>query len=513
MDISQVTQEPEDSSVVTTTIKDVEEAAKSSLNFLAALCMPEIFKFNFPDELVSIFNILVQCFGRERDFTKLALALPRGHGKSTVLKILIVFIILFTKKKFILVVCATEQLAINILSDVQDILDSPNIVSVFGNWRVGLETDKQNLKKTFFRGKTMILAGIGSGGSLRGLNIKNSRPDCILCDDMQTREESQSPQVSKNLINWFQGTLLKAKSPTGCTYLYIGNMYPDVKIGGSQSDVYTCLLRNFQKSPTWISIIVGAILSDGNALWEELQPKEQLLEELQGDISMGVGEIWFSEVMNNPQCSFNGAFDLTKMPPWDLEPEVQFKIGHFLLIDPSLGKKKSDAQVVGEFEVWDDSKVRLKNIHIRQTSAPKLVEWCLTYATTHNIPAIFAETVAYQETLLQWFEHEAQRLEISGIEFLPVSPGGKQKNTRILQSFKSVLEGRLCISPETLGQWLSQVITFDPMKTTNTDDILDVAAYGEDVPLKYANEIVIKSFLDAEYYGEGRDILTPGLPI
>lgn len=503
---------PDDSAVVTTTIKEVADAARQDFNFFAALCIPEVFKFNFPPELVSIFQILVQCFGKDRDFTKIALALPRGHGKSTMLKILIAFIILFTRKKFILIVCATEQLAINIIADVQDILDSPNIVKVFGNWRIGMETDKQNLKKTFFRGRNVVLAGIGSGGSLRGLNIKNERPDCILCDDMQTKEEAQSVQVSKNLINWFQGTLSKARSPLGCTFLYIGNMYPDVKIGGSNSTLYTCLLRNFQFAPTWISIIVGAILADGKALWEQLHPIEQLLEDLQNDMTMGVGEIWFSEVMNDPTCGMNTHFDLTKMPEWDLQPEVQFKVGHYLLIDPSLGKKKSDAQVVGEFEIWDDSIPRLTNIHIKQCSAPALVEWTLEYAAANRIPAVFAESVAYQESLLQWFRHTAQKIGIEGIEFLSISPGGRQKNTRILQSFKSIMEHRLAIAPTCLGQWMSQVITFDPLKITNTDDILDVVAYGEDVKIKYPNEIVIKDFLEVDYYNEGPENFSPGLP-
>jgi hypothetical protein len=483
---------------IASTKDEIIAACKQSLNYLAGICIPEVFKYNFPDIFVSIFALLVSALQADRDFSKFAIALPRGHGKSTFLKILIIFTILFTRKKFILIVCATEQLAINILSDVQDILESMNILNIFGNFHTGLETDKQNLKKGFFRGRDIILAGIGSGGSLRGLNIKNSRPDCIFCDDMQTKEEAGSPQVSKQLLGWFQGTLLKAKNPLGCTYLYIGNMYPDLKIGGSTSNLYTCILRNLQLSPQWKSIVVGGILSDGKALWEEVQPLSQLLEELEGDIAMGVGEVFFSEVMNDPQCGVNSTFDISKMPPWDLDTETEFLIGKCLIIDPSLGKKKSDAQIVGEVEVWSDGIPRLVDIHIKQVSGPELVTWALKYANMKQIPLIIAEAQGYQESLLQWFMEIAQREKIEGIEFAPISTGGLQKVTRILQSFKEILEKKIAIGPKCISAWLSQVLSFDPMKKNNVDDILDVVAYILKVFMTYSNQMTVKDFILGE---------------
>ncbi len=496
--------------VVSSSTAELEEAARGDLNFLGGLCLPDVFKFNFPPLFSSIYSLVKSRMLEARDFSKFAIGLPRGHAKTTFLKILIIFIILFTRKKFILVVCATEQLAINIISDVVDILDSPNIISIFGNWRAGgLETDTKAMKKAFFRGRNIIMVGLGSGGTLRGMNIKNSRPDCMIIDDLQTKEEAASPTVSKQLIQWFQGTLLKAKDPYSCTFMYVGNMYPDVKIGGSQSELYTCILRNLSKDPEWISIIVGGILSDGKALWEEVQPLKQLLSELVSDVRAGVGEVFFSEVMNDPQCGINSTFDISKMPAWSLNKEIQFKVGAFLLIDPSLGKKKSDAQIVGKFEVWDDGIPRLVELRVMQFSAPKVVEKCLDWAVADRIPAILAEAVAYQGTLLQWFEKEAQARQIEGIVFLPVQPNGRTKVARILQSFKSVLEHKLAIAPECLSQWLSQVITFDPMKANNTDDVLDVAAYGEDVVIQYPQEIIIQDFINAQYSYELDEPVSP----
>jgi len=469
---------------------EVRVNAEADMNFLGALALPEVCTVSFPDLYLGLWDLAMQALRSTRDFSKFAIGLPRGHAKTTVIKLLIVAIILFTKKRFVLIVGASEALAENILSDVCDILDSPNITGVFGNWRLGLETDRTGLKKFNFLGRSVILAALGSGTSLRGLNIKNARPDVIICDDMQTQDEAGSEAVAKKLMKWFVGTLMKVKNPWGCTYFYVGNMYPDMKVGGASSEVYTCILRNLQKNPSWISWIVGGILADGQALWEEVQPLKILLSELESDIAMGCPEVFFAEVQNDPTCGGSGLFDISKLPAYEINPDLDMVIGKFLMIDPSLGKKKSDSQVVGEFWVYEGTP-HLMKLHIKQVSAPELVKWGLDYARKERIPLIVAESVAYQGTLLQWFEHFAAVDSIQGIHFRPISPGGRSKPSRIISYFKSLMAGRSKVHPNCLAQVLSQIQNYDPARIHNVDDILDVGAYGEDVCLQYALEYIL----------------------
>ena len=60
---------------------------------------------------------------------KIALGIPRGHGKTTLIKLFIVYCILFTDRKFILVMSATATLAENIIADVIDMLNEKNIIN------------------------------------------------------------------------------------------------------------------------------------------------------------------------------------------------------------------------------------------------------------------------------------------------------------------------------------------------------------------------------------------------
>ena len=477
--------------------------ARDNMSFLGGLCLPEICTVPFPAWYLYIWGIVVQAIiAAGKNFGKFAIALPRGHAKTTVIKLLIVWIILFSNKRFILVVGASLDLAQNVIKDVADILDSPNILTVFGNWRVSMEKDTEELKIFNFRGRAVILKAIGTGVKLRGINVKNARPDVIICDDMQTKEDSESEIVSKKLITWFVGTLMKAKSPRGCVYLYVGNMYRDIQMGGSTGKLYTCILRNLQLNPSWVSLIVGGILADGTALWEEVQPLEQLLSEYNMDASMGQADVFFAEVLNDPKCGSGQFFDLSKLPPFGIDPAVDLKLGSFVMIDPSLGKKRSDAQIVAEFEVYDAPMGDLhypvdiiKNVHFKQVSAPDLVEFVIELCTKNKIPLVCAESVAYQGTLLQWFEKIVQIKRANGefvpdIKFLPIAPGGRTKNSRIINWFKRLMSGRSKVHPESLSLVLSQIQTFDPMTQNNVDDVIDTGAYGEDVVLNYPTELM-----------------------
>ena len=120
-------------------------------------------------------------------------------------------------------------------------LNEPNIKTIFGDWKLGCEKDTQDIKKFGFRGRNIILAGIGAGGSLRGLNLKNERPDVMVFEDVQTRECADSEVQSKALLQRMLGTAMKAKSPHGCIYVFLGNMYP----------TKWSILKKLKENPRW----------------------------------------------------------------------------------------------------------------------------------------------------------------------------------------------------------------------------------------------------------------------
>lgn len=456
---------------------EVQNAAKLDPDFLAALAMPEVFVYMWPPVFKAVWAWLLDAFTLTRAFPKLALGLPRGFGKTTLVKLLVLYIILFTNRKFILIISATATHAENIISDISDMLDEINIRQAFGDWRAGVETDNAAVKKFGFRGRNIIIAGLGAGGSVRGLNLKNARPDVMIFEDIQTREQADSQVVSDDLYKWFLGTALKAKSPLGCLTLFVANMYPTPH----------SILKKLKHNPHWTKFIAGGLIYDENSeiisLWENLQPKAQLLAEYASDEAAGHPEIFYSEVLNDEHASVNNLLDFNKIPAFDLE-DGDIPQASYIIIDPSGDKVNSDAVSLGYFEVHNNRSYAMELVEGR-FSPLETIRQALILCRKWNSVSVFIESNAYQATLKFWCDFVCKQMGIEGITFLEVYSGSRSKNSRILDMFKELAKGDIRLHPRTREQVRSQVNGFRPLKANNVDGILDLLGYATKIMVQY----------------------------
>ena len=105
----------------------VIELARQDPDFLSAMAMPEVFEYQWPPVFIAAWAWILAKLALTRDFSKLALGLPRGFGKTTLVKLMILYIVLFTDRKFVLILSNNQTLANNIIADVADMLSEPNI--------------------------------------------------------------------------------------------------------------------------------------------------------------------------------------------------------------------------------------------------------------------------------------------------------------------------------------------------------------------------------------------------
>ncbi len=465
---------------------EVIEFAKHDMNFFGGLILPEVVTLQFPNFYCWLWKTFIETFLKAKDFSKFAIGLPRGHGKTMVVKLLIVYAILFTQKRYILVIGANIAKAKAIISDVADMLDSYNVNQTFGNWRYALESDTQELKKFTFNGRSVILEAAGQGTSIRGSNQKNSRPDLMVFDDSQTKECAESITEAKSYQQWFIGTALKAKALSGCTFIYIGNMYKDVELH-PDSRIYGCMLRNLQLSPEWISFIVGGLLADGTALWEELYSKEQLLEEFRGDAALGQPEIFFAEVLNDPTTSTSYYLDTNKIICRQDTGEVHQ--GSFIVIDPATSKATPDQVIIHYFEIHNNIVCSIDMVRGKFTG-PEIVYKSYELAMKWGAGLICVESNAYQYSLCEWFKFVAAQMGILGINIQPLY-SSKGKVAKILQCFQSAMKGEIHTSPKTHALIISEGQAFDPTRKDNVDDIWDTLHMGHEAAAKYRHLMVI----------------------
>jgi hypothetical protein len=469
---------------------EVEKLSRESLDFLAALSLPIVFKYLFPVVFKAIWSWLLSYVHKVRDFSQLAIGLPRGFGKTMLMKIFILYVILFTKKQFILIICGTQSKANNIIADISSMLNEQNVKRAFGDWNLGLITDRQDLKKFGFRGRNIILMGAGAESDIRGITLENVRPDIMLFDDIQTREDADSDIVSEKLETWMVGTAMKAKSPEGCLFIFIGNMYPTKH----------SLLRKIKSNPNWVKFIAGGILADGTSLWEDLQPIAQLLKEYENDLAAGKPEIFFAEVLNDENASVNRFIDISKIPENPYEGEILHQ-GNFIMIDPATDKINADMVSIGYFEIFDAKPVGTEIVEGR-LSPGDICEAAIKICLARNCRLIVIESNAFQY-VLGWIMRQAlQKYGIQGIQVVDIYSGQASKNSRILTMFKQLLAGELYVTAAAKPHLTSQIVSFNPLKTNNTDGVLDLFTYATRIMETYGEFIIAGLTVNLQEFGD-----------
>lgn len=455
---------------VAVNLEDAYERGKIDINFFASLCMPTIFRFPLPVFYLAIWQLLAT--RSEEDMGKLlrfALGLPRGHAKTTFIKVLICWFICYDKASFILIVCANDDLAANVLADIHDILSSPNIVSLFGNWKECLAIDSADTKKAAYHGRSVSLVASGWSAGIRGLNIQNERPDIIFCDDVQTRKNDESPTESLTLLQELVGTIFRAIAPYGNRLIiYVGNMYSEY-----------CILNKFRKSSSWISMITGAILADQKPLWPQLFSLQELMESYYHDSDLGMAHIWFAEVMNDPKSTAKTIFP---NPLPDSNPEeIIDHDGAFLTIDPAGFRIASDDNVIAAHLKFDNSGYIVETC--KGIMDPKeLIQRAITMALKWQCCLIAVESVAYQQTLGFWLNFFLAELSINHIQVVEVHPHGRSKESRIRQFISELYNCTYYImDPVTRRDFTWQASLYKIGNKTNKDDLLDACSYGLDV--------------------------------
>ena len=482
---------------VTVNLSEAYERGRIDINFFAALCIPTVCIFELPPFYVAIWSLFANRSPEQMNkLLRFVLGLPRGHAKTTFIKILITWLIVYDKYSFPLIICANKDLAELLVADIHDILCSDNITQIYGSWEDGLAIDSADTKKGIYHGRSVSIVARGWTAGIRGMNLKHQRPDIIFCDDAQTRENDKSPTERQKLLEELTGSIFKALKPFGNRLLiYVGNMYSD-----------ECILNQFAKNTQWISLITGAILEDGTPLWTELFSLEELMESYTHDAQLGLAHIWFAEVMNDPQSQ---AKSLLPEPlpscPID-EDNLVDPDGVFITIDPAGFRKDSDDNVISVHYKQDDKGFVGKTI-LGIMKPDEIVMNALNLAEETGASLIAVEDTGYQQTLGFWLTFFMNQLNMQGITVVPVSHHGRSKETRIRQFIAELYSGNYyLLDKDTMAKFIWQASMYKVGKKDNKDDLLDAIAYGQDVRNEYWHLLTNLKRIISSSLGEARVI-------
>lgn len=460
------------------------ERGKVDINFFGSMMLPDVVISPFPDFYVATFHMLMH--RKDVDMGKImrfALGLPRGHAKTTFIKILIAWLIVYDKISFAIIVCANESLAENLMEDVSSMLSTPNAEAVYGKWKENLIVDNKEMKRANYHLRPIVLVAKGAGSSLRGINIAHRRPDLIFCDDAQTRENDESEVERAKFRKWLTATLFKIIAPRGDRLIiYVGNMYSD-----------QCILYQLKENTRWISLITGAILENGEPLWPSLHSLEDLMDSYFHDLELGEEETWFAEVMNDPISRATSLMDGEL--PRDPLTEYPMPDGVFITIDPAGFRTSSDDNVICVHYVID-GKPRVVDHSAGIKDPEQLIKDALTKALIHGATLIGVEDTAYQQTLLFWFKKYLEKHPMQGVHIVPLKPKNRTKEERIRLFLREVYSKNYFVAGNVLAPFIWLAMKYKIGHKKNKDDLLDCCSYGLDVRNEYwhlvANNRILK---------------------
>lgn len=451
-------------------VGEIVSALKNNCPFFINFFLADELSFPVPDFHVRTWEYLIN-----PDIPQIALALPRGHAKTTLAKLAAVWYLLFTPVRFIVYVSNTHSVAAEACRDIMNYIRSDNFVSVFGPVEFAVMQDQKGFYKFKLRyiddagqikEKFCILKALGAGQQIRGLNIDNTRPELAIADDIEDDENTETATQIKKIARWFFGAFLKAMSRKQFKLIYIGNML------SNQS-----LLYHFcEKSQDWHSLRYGCVLSTGEPLWPDLWPLEAIKKDFEQYRARNLTGLWMAEMMNLPIAEGNLLIESDEIPyvPILIPGEHQ---AAFITIDPAIS-----------LETWADD--RAITVHaLSPLGYWQIVEWVtgkfppdhmfwvvVELAQRWNTRVVGIEQAGYQMALKFLFE-TLGAVHHQHFDIVEIPHKNKSKVER-LAVWCALMRKKQWVLNEGDFAITEQLLAFDPTKKNNIDDLIDACSMG-----------------------------------
>lgn len=279
-----------------------------------------------------------------------AIAAPRGHAKSTAISLSYVLAsVLFREKKFVLMVSDTETQANLFLGSIkQELQENNDIIDLFGIKRneKGQASFKKDTESDIIveleGGHSFRIIAKGAEQKLRGLIWNGSRPDLIVCDDMENDELVMNKERREKFRRWFYGALLPCRAQHGEVRIVGTILHMDAmleRLMPRENDKQTIIdgLKTYtNRRQMWRSVKYKAHNHDfTQVLWRERHPEDVLRRIRQEYIEQGLPDVYSQEYLNVP-------ID---------ESTTYFKKNDFIAMTDVDRKSKKNFYVAGDFAI------------------------------------------------------------------------------------------------------------------------------------------------------------------
>ncbi len=401
-----------------------------------------------------------------RNEKRIAIAAPRSFAKSTVFSVIYpLYKIYESDVSSIILISETSSLAEKWLRKIKDEMSSNQyLIGDYGVVNDQTATIWRNdiiVFKHPVTGRPIEIEAKGAGKQIRG-----TRPDLIIVDDLENDLSVRSEEQRERLASWFDKALINTLERDS-QLIMIGTVLHPLS-----------LLANVLEREGWITKKYQALLPDGESLWPEKWPKEELLSR-----KNEIGHLAFqSEFMNDPIISENPLFVrewFEEYSPQDEAFITEIGKGVYTVtaIDPAISRKEGSdytAIVTVSATFGDKPKYYIRNATRGHWTVHEQVHKLSDEMRRFKSNRVLIETVAYQQALSQIYQAycEENRLFFSLEEIKP-----DRDKERRAHSIASMIQGGdvfFDYSNPVTHRLMDEMVVFP---TGDHDDLVDALVY------------------------------------
>ena len=432
----------------------------ASTKVYAKVVHPE--RFNLPFSAIhdEIFRIL-----DDDSIQKAVIAAPRGYGKTSCVNMAYpAKKILFREKKFIVPIGCTATQAIMQSENLKRELSTNQVISeLFGP----MKSDSFAKDSWITSSGTMLLPR-GSGQQVRGILFGDSRPDLIICDDLEDPEAVRSEEQRAKLKEWFFADVCNAinRSRKDWKIVVVGTVLHE-----------DSLLMNLLSDPSWYSVRLEICDDNYNSNWPDFMTNAEVKALAESYASQGMLDVFFREYRNLPISTHDATFRQEYFRYYDEADEKLDSNPHVenvVIIDPAKTVKLHSAEsaIIGIGVDVVDNK-----LYIRDLVADKFYPDQLYQAAFDMVARLKARVLAVEVTSLHEFISYPIKNEIvmrnSNVEYVELTARGK-KEDRIASLVPFYRQGRIYHNKRVCTPLEAQLMSFPRCARF---DCIDAEAY------------------------------------
>lgn len=373
-----------------------------------------------------------------------ALSAPRGHAKSTAITLGYgLSTLLFRERKFMILISDTEaQSALFLGAFKQELQENATLIDLFGIKKnekglVQFIKDTENdIIVEFDDGHKFRIIAKGAEQKLRGLIWNSSRPDIVLCDDMENDELVMNKERRAKMKRWFYGALMPVLSQNGIMRLVGTILHMDALLESfmpnpnDKKTIHDGLKMFSTKRALWKSIKWKAHNEDfTEILWPERFTAEKFKELKEDFFKQGMPDIYSQEYLNVPLDESSTYFKRADFLPTREEDKKKHLI-YYVTADLAISEKeRADYSVFVVAGVDEDKRLHIKNVIRDRFDGREIVDTLIAIQKLYDPIAVGIEDMQVSKSIGP-FLNEAMLETNTFLTLYPMKHGGKDKLTR-----------------------------------------------------------------------------------